>query len=248
MGNKKKEKPQTIRIAGMGDIHMDETKRGFYRDMFTTISQEADILCLCGDLTHRGLPSEAEMLVEELQACTIPVVGVLGNHDYDKDMQKELIHILSNRMTVLSGTTVAVQGIHFAGIKGFGGGFTPTMWGRIGEYAQKTFYDEAEREAEKLENALNELSRMSSKDVVVLMHFSPIRKTVEGEIVELYPFLGSTRFEEVIDRHKVAAVLHGHSHFGSPFGKTTKDISVYNVAFPLLQKEDKKKPYRIITI
>lgn len=248
MQNTQKGAKQKVRVAAIGDIHMDETRRGTYKEMFTKLSQEADILCLCGDLTHMGMPNEAEMLAEELQSCTIPIVGVLGNHDYDKDMHKDLAKILSSRMTVLSGNSIEMKGIHFAGIKGFGGGFTPTMWGRIGEYAQKTFYDEAERQAEKLENALNELFRMQTEKIIVLMHFSPIRETVVGEIVELYPFLGSSRFEEVLDRYPITAIMHGHSHFGSPTGKTSKGTPVYNVSQLVNLKVDPQKPYRIFEI
>lgn len=237
-----------IRIAALGDIHMEPTKVGIYKELFADISTKADVLCLCGDLTDHGLPREAELLIEELSACTIPIVGVLGNHDYDKDMQKDIAKILSGKISMLNGTNVVVNGVHFSGIKGFGGGFAPLMWGRIGEYAQKVFYDEAEREAEKLENALNELVRTQAEKIVVLMHFSPIKTTVEGDSIELYAFLGSTRFEEVIDRYAIQSVFHAHSHFGTPSGKTGKGAQVYNVSYPLMYKTTPNTPYGLIEL
>jgi Icc-related predicted phosphoesterase len=237
-----------IRIAALGDIHMEENKVGKYKDLLSEISHNADLLCLCGDLTDHGLATEAQLLAEEFTACSIPVVGVLGNHDYDKDMQRDIIKILAPKIHILNGTYTEINGIHFAGVKGFGGGFAPMMWGRIGEYAQKVFYDEAEREAEQLENAINELVRMQAEKIVVLLHFSPIKATVVGDQIEWYSFLGSSRFEEVIDRYTVEAVFHAHSHFGSPEGKTGKGFPVFNVSYPLMQRTSADHPYRIYEI
>lgn len=135
------------------------------------------------------------------------------------------------------------------GVKGFGGGFQPYMWARFGEKEQKAFYDALAHEIQALENGLNRLQHLPPNQCIVMMHYSPIRATLQGEIPELYAFLGSTRLEEVIDRYaNVAAVFHGHSHFGHPTGKTSKGIPVYNVAYPLMQRISQKQPYRIIEL
>ncbi len=245
---------EKIKIAALADLHVHETSAGQYKELFTKLSEEVDIMLLCGDLTDLGLPKEATVLAQELQEIRIPVVAVLGNHDYESEQQKEVSDILkSAHVFMLEGTDYLFEkngktyGI--TGVKGFGGGFLPHMWSRFGEPEQKAFYDALAHEIQVLENGLNRLQHVSKNHCVVMMHYAPIRATVHGEIPELYAFLGSTRLEEVIDRYEnIAAVFHGHSHFGAPEGKTVKGIPVYNVAYPLMQRVNPKQPYKIIEI
>ncbi len=243
-----------LRIAALGDIHVKDTSRGELTSLFEEISQTADVLVLCGDLTNWGLPSEAEILVKELAACTLPIVAVLGNHDFESDKQDEVTHMLQgNKVHMLYGTEFIFEKdgkkYGFTGVKGFGGGFRPSMWGRFGEPEQKAFYDAIAGEVQHLENGLNVLMRTADLyKMIVLLHFSPIRETLHGELQELYPFLGSTRLEEVIDRYPVSAVFHGHAHFGYVKGKTEKSIPVYNVAYPLMQKIYPQQPYGLVEI
>lgn len=245
---------EKIRIAAVADLHVHETSQGVYATLFSEIAENADILLLCGDLTDLGLPIEAEILAKELSSCKIPVIAVLGNHDFESEKQEEVATILKNaNVYILEGTDYLFekngQQYGITGVKGFGGGFLPYMWARFGEKEQKAFYDALAMEIQALENGLNRLRHLPKGHCVVMTHFSPIRGTLHGEIPELYAFLGSTRMEEVIDRYEnVAAVFHGHSHFGSPEGKTTKGYPVYNVAFPLLQRINAKQPYRIVEL
>lgn len=245
-------KEKKLRIAALGDIHIKETSRGTYQTLFEEISKQAEVLLLCGDLTDLGLISEAEILIKELGFVTIPIIAVLGNHDYESDKQKEITQMLQqNKITILHGTEYILEidgkKYGFTGVKGFGGGFRPSMWGRFGEAEQKAFYDAIAGEVQQLENGINRLMRTADlTKMIVLMHFSPIRETLHGELPELYPFLGSTRLEEVIDRYPISAVFHGHSHFGYPEGKTDKGIQVYNCAYPLMQKVNIQKPYTLV--
>lgn len=245
---------EKIKIAAMADLHIQEASQGLYADIFSEISEKADLLLLCGDLTELGLPIEAHVLSEELASCRIPVIAVLGNHDYESEKQDEVITILKDaNVYMLEGTDYLFEknGKEYGitGVKGFGGGFMPYMWGRFGEIEQKAFYDALATEIQALENGLNRLRHLSKGHCVVMMHYSPIRGTLHGEVPELYPFLGSTRLEEVIDRYEnIAAVFHGHSHFGAPSGKTLKEIPVYNVAYPLMQRLSPKQPYRILEL
>src|SRR5256885_5689705 len=200
-----------LRIAAIGDIHVRETSSGDYQAMFMEISQQADCLVLCGDLTDLGLLSEADILVQELSHCTIPVIAVLGNHDYENNNQVAILHKLQhNRIQLLEGTEYVLKKNEirygFTGVKGFGGGFRPHMWGRFGEREQKAFYDAIASEVQQLENGLDRLRPEDVDKSIVLLHFSPIRDTLRGELEELYPFLGSTRLEEVIDRYDVSVV------------------------------------------
>jgi Icc-related predicted phosphoesterase len=242
-----------IKIEALGDIHIKETSKDSLQSIVRSVNADADLLLLCGDLTNLGLPEEADVLIEELKQSQVPVLAVFGNHDYESDMQDVLRKkLLNHRVIVLEGDEYIFEKderkIGFTGIKGFGGGFNPNMWGRFGEKEQKAFYDAIETEVQRLEIGLNSMQNKELDEQIVLLHFSPIRATLEGDVVELYPFLGSSRLEEVIDRYDVTAVFHGHSHFGSPEGKTAKGIPVYNVALPLMQKLTPDKPYKILEI
>jgi Icc-related predicted phosphoesterase len=227
-----------VRLAAVGDIHVKETDHGKWVDYFRAASREADILVLAGDLTDTGHLHEAEVLREELKACTIPVVAVLGNHDFERDQQKTIKKMLENdQVHILDGEAVVIQDIGFAGVKGFGGGFDRYMLSKFGEQGIKDFVQEAVEEALKLDRALAHLENSyESLKKVVITHFAPIKETVVGEPVEIFPFLGSSRLVEPINRRQVEVVFHGHAHVGTLAGTTSAGVQVYNVARPILMK------------
>lgn len=230
-----------LRIAAIGDIHVSKSSQGKFQTLFTQISTSADVLVLCGDFTDYGLPDEARVLARELTATVkIPVIAVLGNHDYESGKQDEIRHILGEAgVNVLDGEVVEVQGVGFAGVKGFCGGFGRGALGPWGEQGVKAFVQEAVDEALKLESAL---ARLRTQRRVAVLHYAPIRGTVEGEPPEIFPYLGSSRLEEPINRYRVSAVFHGHAHRGSPEGKTATGVPVYNVAMPLLARLNPDRP------
>ena len=236
-----------IRIAALSDIHVTERSHTKYQGIFRDISDKADIMLLCGDLTDHGLPSESEVLKAELQACTIPKIAVLGNHDYESGQEEAVKEILrTGNLILLEDEEFFIDNVGFAGVKGFGGGYGRHMLGAFGESAIKTFVGEAIKEVEKLEVNLGKIDRAEKK--VVLMHYSPTPSTLGSESQEIFPFLGSSRFEEVINRYDVTMVFHGHAHFGNPEGQTSNGIPVYNVAFTLMQQEFPEKPYKLVEI
>lgn len=235
-----------IKIAALADIHVGQNSKGSFVDIFSQISNEADVLLLCGDLTTRGLPEEIEILAQDLTACKIPVLAVMGNHDHESGKHEELKQILiRSRVNVLDGTADVINDVGFAGTKGFCGGFDKYMLSSFGEEPIKKFVDSGVQESLKLEKAI---SSLQNEHKIVLLHYSPILETVKGEPEAIFSFLGSSRLAEPIDRYNVSAVFHGHAHHGSPEGKTIKGIPVYNVAYPLLKKASPKKPYKIIEI
>ena len=236
----------TIKVAAMGDLHVTETSEHRYRDLFAEISDIADVLVLCGDLTNFGKTREAENLAEDLRACTIPSVGVLGNHDYECGQPDEVARILhSAGMTVLDDQAVIIKEVGFAGVKGFVGGFGRGELGAFGEPAIKSFVDAALDEARKLENALRSLKTDRS---VAVLHYSPVAETVEGEPLEIYPFLGCSRLADAIDRFDhVAAVFHGHAHRGRHKGTTPRGTPVYNCAIMVAEAE-LSRPYALIEV
>jgi Icc-related predicted phosphoesterase len=230
-----------LRIAAMGDIHVSKSSQGAFHALFSQISSTADVFVLCGDFTDYGLPDEARILARELTATMkIPVVAVLGNHDYEGGQPDEVRRILADAgVTVLDGEATEIHGVGFAGVKGFAGGFGRGALGPWGERAIKAFVQEAVDEALKLESAL---ARLRTQRRVAVLHYAPIRGTVEGEPLEIFPYLGSSRLEEPINRYRVSAVFHGHAHRGAPEGRTATGVPVYNVAMPLLARLNPTRP------
>jgi Icc-related predicted phosphoesterase len=237
----------SVRVAAVGDLHCKRSSSGFLQTLFSRIAENADVLALCGDLTDRGLPDEARILAKELQAVKIPKVAVFGNHDFESDAAGEVIEILAGaHVTVLDGTAIEIAGIGFAGAKGFAGGFGEHALQAWGESATKVFVREAVDETLKLESAL---ARLRTPGRVVLLHYAPVVDTVDGEPREIYPFLGSSRLEEPINRYAASVVFHGHAHRGQPEGKTSAGVPVYNVALPLLQQiYPDRSPFRVVEI
>jgi Icc-related predicted phosphoesterase len=238
----------TVRLAAIGDLHFGRTSApGSLQPLFAQISESADILALCGDLTDYGLAEEARAFVKELTpAVKIPIVAVLGNHDVESNQQSEIVRILKDAgVTTLDGETTEIHGVGFAGIKGFAGGFGRRALGPWGEEIIKKFVHEAVDEALKLESAL---ARLRNDRLVVLLHYAPIQGTVEGEPCDIYPFLGCSRLEDPITRFPVTAVFHGHAHHGAAEGRTRTNVPVYNVSASLMREVFPDRPFRLIDL
>jgi Icc-related predicted phosphoesterase len=237
-----------VRIGAIGDLHYSRTSaQGTLQPLLAQIAEAADILVVCGDLTDYGLPEEARALAREFVGTVkIPVVAVLGNHDFESGQQEEIRTILKDAGVVtLDGDTTEVHGIGFAGIKGFCGGFGRRALGPWGEETIKKFVHEAVDEALKLETAL---ARLRNDQLIALLHYSPIEETVEGEPKEIYPFLGCSRLEEPLTRYPVTAVFHGHAHHGRPEGRTRTGSPVYNVSSSLMRELFPERPFRLIDV
>jgi len=236
-----------MRVAALADIHCNKTSHDMLRPLFIQIAQSADVLLLCGDLIDYGLPEEAVVLAKEISSLKIPVLAVLGNHEFESGKQDEVKRIFSDAgAMLLDGDAREVDGVGFVGVKGFAGGFGERALGPWGEETIKRFVHEAIDEALKLESAL---ARLRSDKRIVLLHYSPIEATVIGEPAEIFPFLGSSRLEEPLNRYPVTAVFHGHAHHGAPEGRTKTDVPVYNVAMKLLQRVFPDRPaFRIMEI
>lgn len=238
----------SLRLAAIGDLHCTRKSQGVLQPIFAHASANADVLLLVGDLTDLGLPEEAHVLALELaRAARVPVVGVLGNHDYESGRCEEVKAVLAEAgVTILDGDTFVVDEVGFTGVKGFGGGFGRRMLEPWGEGLMKSFVNEAVSEALRLETGL---AKLRTRKRVALLHYSPVADTVVGEPPEIFPFLGSSRLEEPLNRYGVCAVFHGHAHSGSLEGRTREGVPVYNVAAPLLRKKRPDElPVRFVEI
>jgi Icc-related predicted phosphoesterase len=238
--------PNHVRVAAVGDIHVREADAGHFRDLWADISERADVLVLCGDLTNRGLPREAEVLAEDLRSCRVPVLGVLGNHDFECGHEKDVADMLCQAgVMLLEDEPREVLGVGFAGVKGYCGGFDAHMLAPFGEPCIKAFVRETVDETLRLESAL---LRLRTEHKVAVLHYSPVRDTVMGEPPEIFPFLGSTRLAEPLDRFNVTVCVHGHAHRGCAEGATLKGVPVFNVAHAIMREIDAQHPYRIIQL
>lgn len=236
-----------LRVAAVGDLHVNEAAQHPFRDLFEKVGEDADVLCLCGDLVNFGKTREVEILLEDIKACAIPIVGVMGNHEHECGQPEVVQSMLCDAgVKMLSdGRAYEIEGVGFAGGKGFVGGFGRYMLSPFGETSIKSFVQEAVEDANHIETSIRSLRTERS---VVLLHYSPVVDTVVGEPPEIHAFLGSSRLAETIDRYEnVKLVVHGHAHRGAPEGATNRGVPVFNVSLPVLRTLG-ETPYRVFEV
>ena len=226
-----------IRIAAAGDLHFDRKSHNRLAQHFHNLNDKADLLLLAGDLTQTGHLEEMLVLVGDLKKCPIPVVAVLGNHDYHLDQVQAITHMLQDAgVTVLEGNSIILningERIGVAGAKGFGGGFVGACGSDFGEPEMKAFIRHSKFHARQLETVIKE---MESDYKIVLLHYSPTAQTLFGEKKEIFPFLGSYFLAEAVDYGQADIVFHGHSHGGVEKGETPGGTPVRNVAQPVIR-------------
>lgn len=235
-----------MRIAATADLHFSPARHNALHDQLSRVREEADVLVLAGDLTNYGTTQEMDPLLNVVVRSRVPTIAVLGNHDYESNKQADLIHMMESAgIKVLDGTAYERDGVGFAGTKGFIGGFGRGVLTAFGEPEIKVFVQASIDEALKLERAM---AQLRTQKRVVVLHYSPIAATVQGEAPEIFPFLGTTRLAEVVDRHGADLVVHGHAHHGQLEGKTTGGTPVYNVAITLLQAREPSSAYRVFDV
>ncbi len=225
----------TFRLAAVADLHCRSDQHGRFRELVRSVNGESEGLVIGGDLTDHGLLDEAKTLAEALSELRVPCAAVLGNHDFEGGVVKEIVRIFSEvKIAVLDGDhAVFHKRLGIAGVKGFAGGFEKGLLQAFGEPAVKAFVQEGVNEALKLEAALGQLDIQKK---VVLLHYAPIAATTDGEDPELRAYLGTTRLVAPCDSFGAVAVFHGHAHHGAPEGRTPRGVPVYNVAMPVLKR------------
>jgi Icc-related predicted phosphoesterase len=235
-------RPRATRIAAVGDFHCGVEDAGRYREMFTQVNDDADVLVLAGDLTRRGTPAEMRVVCGELADVKIPIVAVYGNHDHEAGEIDAANAILRERGVHLLGAEPFElnEYVGFAGAKGFMGGFGRWTLTAFGEHETKAFVGSTLEEVQRLEFGLR---RLSTPIRVAVLHYSPTLETVLGEPEQIFPFLGNDRLAEPLDRFGVAVAFHGHAHHGTFRGATPGGVPVFNVSLSLLRQEKAGEMY-----
>ena len=233
---RRSDRDDVVRIAAVGDFHAGEEDAGTLRSLFARVNDDADVLLLAGDLTNWGTPAEMRVAVAELAEVEVPIVAVLGNHDHESGHGTEVTAILRDRgVHVLEGDIFELnERVGIAGAKGFMGGFGRRCLTAFGEAETKHFVSASMDEVHKLELALR---RLSTPIRIALLHYAPVVDTVVGEPEQIYPFLGTDRLSDPLDRFDVAVAFHGHAHHGSFRGQTTGGVPVFNVSMDLIRRE-----------
>jgi Icc-related predicted phosphoesterase len=228
-----------VRIAAAGDVHCAPERREEIAESFAALEGQADLVLLAGDLTTHGEPEEASVLAEACRELPIPVVVVLGNHDWHANRRDEVVAVLEEAgITVLDRgwTVVDVDGtrVGVVGTKGFIGGFPDSALPDFGEPLLRQVYAETSAEVGALEKGLEAVAGCPLR--IVLLHYSPTPTTLEGEPKGIFAFLGSDRLARPVTEYVPDIVLHGHGHAGTFEGYIGK-VPVYNVSLPVIGRD-----------
>lgn len=235
-----------MRLAAVADVHLKAADHEKNVSAFAMVNEMADAIAIAGDLTNHGTPEEMRAVLAVLEHIHIPIVAVMGNHDHESGHQDELAGMLRLAgVHLLDGQCFEVDGVGFAGAKGFAGGFAPYELMPFGEGGIKTFVEIAEREAIKLDYGL---AQLNTPVKVAITHYAPIRETVVGEPEPIFPFMGSSRLARALDRHKPKLALHGHAHRGTFAAEGPAGVRVCNVALPVLRGRGEPHPFVVFEL
>jgi hypothetical protein len=235
-----------MRVAAVADIHLRAEDQEKNIRQFTVVNEMADVLVIAGDFTNHGKPEEMRACLAVLEHVHVPIVAVLGNHDHESGNQDELSGMLRLAgVHLLDGQCHEMDGVGFAGTKGFCGGFAPYELMPFGEGGIKTFVEIAEREAIKLDYGL---AQLHTPIKIAITHYAPIKETVIGEPEPIFPFLGSSRLQRALDRHKPNLALHGHAHKGTFSAESSTGTRICNVALHLLRERGEEHPFTIFNL
>jgi Icc-related predicted phosphoesterase len=228
----------SIRIAAAGDIHCDVHEAERVAGAFERVADEADLVLLAGDLTTHGQPEQARVLADVCRGYRLPVVAVLGNHDWHSDRTGELTEVLTEAGVVVLDrgfVVLAVDGVSvgIVGVKGFMGGFGGQM-ANFGEPLVRACYAEVTQDVDALNRGLEAVAGTQVR--VVLLHYAPTSDTLEGEPPGIWAFLGTERMAAPIAAHRPDLVLHGHSHAGT-FEGCIGPTPVFNVAVHVIGRD-----------
>lgn len=235
-----------VRIAATADVHAREGDAERLRSIVEEAVREADVLIIGGDLTDLGRPEQAEVLLEALEGSPVPIVATLGNHDHESGLADEVSRVFTRAgVHLLDRSSVVIDGVGFSGVKGFCGGFDRNLANPFGENLFKDWVNEGIEDARALES---ELCGLEAQRRVAVLHYAPIRATVEGEPPEIHAFLGTSHLAHALDEGRATIAFHGHAHAGSFEGRTPGGVPVFNVSVPVLEQSGFGRPYHVFEV
>jgi Icc-related predicted phosphoesterase len=228
-----------MRIAAAGDVHVEPALRTQVLETFAGLDDRADLLLLAGDLTTHGEPEQAEVLAEAVRDLELPIVAVLGNHDWHSGQVERILPIWEEagiRVLQREHCILDVEGVQvgIAGVKGFVGGFPGSRLPDFGEPSLRGIYAEAGEEAAALDATLRAVSHCPVR--IALLHYAPTTETLVGEPEPIWTFLGTDRLAPPIAEHAPDLVLHGHAHHGTFEGRIGQS-PIYNVSVPVMRRD-----------
>ena len=231
--------PVTLRVAAAGDVHCRESRRAEVEEAFAELDGRADLVLLAGDLTSHGTPEEAEILASATGRLDVPVLAVLGNHDWHERRSDEIAAVLESAgVTVLdrSHAVREVRGVEvgIVGTKGFVGGFPGSYLPDFGEPLLREVYAEGAAEAAAIDAGLRAVAMCPVR--ILMLHYSPTESTLEGEPPGIWTFLGTDRMAGPIAEHAPDLVVHGHAHAGR-FEGQVGEVPVFNVSVPVMERD-----------
>jgi Icc-related predicted phosphoesterase len=235
-----------LKIAATADIHTRVWDAERLHALVQDAAGDADVLAIGGDLTDLGHLEQVEVLLEVLETCSIPILATLGNHDYESGNVAELSRLIGeSNVYLLDRSSIVIDGVGFSGVKGFCGGFDGNLANSFGEELFKAWVTEGVLEAEALKN---ELQNLETERRVAVLHYAPVRATVEGEPPEIHAFLGTSHLARALDEGSATVAFHGHAHHGSFKGMTRGGVPVFNVSLPVLKHEGFRQPYYLVQV
>lgn len=227
----------TVRIAAAGDIHCGPCEN--LAAVVADTARRVDAFLLAGDLTTHGEPEQAQVVADAFRGCGVPVLAVLGNHDWHADRRDDFVAVLEaagirvidpgHAILDLAGIQVGV-----AGVKGFVGGFPGSHLPDFGEPLLRQVYAASIADQQALDIALQAIRVCPIR--IVLLHYAPCTQTLIGEPEPIWAFLGTDRLAPPIVEHEPDLVLHGHAHAGTFEGRIN-DIPVLNVSVPVMRRD-----------
>jgi uncharacterized protein len=228
-----------VRVAAAADVHCHPSHRDAVEAAFAAAARSADAILLAGDLTTHGEPEQAAVLADACRQLAVPVISVLGNHDWHANRRDEVVGVMEEAGIVVldPGVTaleLAGRQVGIVGAKGFIGGFPGSHLPDFGEPLLRQVYAEATAEVEALDAGLREVATCEVR--IVLLHYAPTTETIAGERPEIWAFLGTDRLAAPIVEHEPHLVLHGHAHAGT-FRGAIGAVPVFNVSVPVMGRD-----------
>ena len=231
--------PVSIRIAAAGDIHIREANREQLAEGFSRLKGEVELVLLAGDLTTHGEPEQGAWLADACRDLEMPVIAVLGNHDWHADRADDLVaELRKGGITVLERESCVIEldgcEVGIVGVKGFVGGFPGSSLPDFGEPLLREVYRQTSDDVAALDEGLRGIAHCPYR--IVLLHYSPCADTLRGEPEGIWAFLGNERIAAPIREHEPDLVLHGHAHVGT-FEAKIGASPVYNVSVPVMGRD-----------